>query len=57
MPYILDEKIKDAMISIRPLCHRAMKSEYCGYCFYNNGAIAAQYALNNHDLKRSLIVD
>ena len=33
-----------------------MKSEYCGYCFYNNVAIAAQHALDR-GTKRILIVD
>jgi histone deacetylase 6 len=41
----------------RPPGHHAMKSEYCGYCFYNNVAIAAQHALDNRGLKRILIVD
>ena len=41
----------------RPPGHHAMKSEYCGYCFYNNVAIAAQHALDNRDIKRILIVD
>ncbi|XP_057378320.1 histone deacetylase 6-like [Daphnia carinata] len=54
---ILDGKIKNGMAVIRPPGHHAMKSEYCGYCFYNNVAIAAQYALDNQGLKRILIVD
>ena len=33
-----------------------MKSEYCGYCFYNNVAVAAQHALDK-GTKRILIVD
>lgn len=44
-------------IKNRPPGHHAMKSEYCGYCFYNNVAIAAQYALETQGLKRILIVD
>lgn len=34
-----------------------MKSEYCGYCFYNNVALAAREALDNRGVKRVLIVD
>ena len=34
-----------------------MKSEYCGYCFYNNVAVAAQHALDNNGIKKILIVD
>jgi Deacetylases, including yeast histone deacetylase and acetoin utilization protein len=34
-----------------------MKSEYCGYCFFNNVALAAQHALDNTSVSRVLIVD
>lgn len=34
-----------------------MKSEYCGYCFYNNVAIAAEKALNDNLANKILIVD
>ncbi len=34
-----------------------MKSEYCGYCYYNNVALAAQHALDNKGIGRVLIVD
>lgn len=34
-----------------------MKSEYCGYCFFNNVAVAAQHALDNKGINRILIVD
>ena len=34
-----------------------MKSEYCGYCFFNNVAVAAQHALDNKGVKKILIVD
>lgn len=33
-----------------------MKVEYCGYCFYNNVALAAQEAIDR-GLNRILIVD
>lgn len=41
----------------RPPGHHAMKSEYCGYCFYNNVAIAAEKALNDNLANKILIVD
>jgi acetoin utilization deacetylase AcuC-like enzyme len=41
----------------RPPGHHAMKSEYCGYCFYNNVAVAAQHALDNKGISKILIVD
>ena len=34
-----------------------MESEMCGYCFYNNVAVAAQYALDEENISRILIVD
>lgn len=34
-----------------------MKSEYCGYCFFNNVALAAQHALDNLGVSKILIVD
>lgn len=34
-----------------------MKSEYCGYCFFNNVAIATQYLLETMAIKKILIVD
>lgn len=45
---ILNDEVQNGMAIIRPPGHHAMKSEYNGYCFFNNVAIAAQHALNNH---------
>lgn len=41
----------------RPPGHHAMTTEFCGYCFFNNVALAAQVALEKHKLSRILIVD
>jgi histone deacetylase 6 len=41
----------------RPPGHHAMKSEYCGYCFFNNVALAASHALTHCGISRVLIVD
>nr|XP_012150678.1 PREDICTED: histone deacetylase 6 isoform X6 [Megachile rotundata] len=49
--------IQNGMAIIRPPGHHAMKSEYCGYCFFNNVAIAAESALRNNLAKKILIVD
>nr|XP_050853987.1 histone deacetylase 6 isoform X1 [Vespula vulgaris] len=49
--------IQNGMAIIRPPGHHAMKSEYCGYCFYNNVAIAAEKALNDNLANKILIVD
>ncbi|KAK2589243.1 hypothetical protein KPH14_002044 [Odynerus spinipes] len=50
-------EIQNGMAIIRPPGHHAMKSEYCGYCFYNNVAIAAEKALNDNLASKILIVD
>uniref|UniRef100_A0A8D8ZMH7 Protein deacetylase HDAC6 n=1 Tax=Cacopsylla melanoneura TaxID=428564 RepID=A0A8D8ZMH7_9HEMI len=49
--------VQNGMAIIRPPGHHAMKSEYCGYCFFNNVALAAQHALDNTAVNRILIVD
>lgn len=54
---IVSGQIQNGMAVIRPPGHHAMKSEYNGYCFFNNVAVAAQHALENRDVKRILIVD
>lgn len=41
----------------RPPGHHAMKSEFCGYCFFNNVAIAAESALRSTIASKVLIVD
>ncbi|CAL7939697.1 unnamed protein product [Xylocopa violacea] len=50
-------EIQNGMAVIRPPGHHAMKSEYCGYCFFNNVAIAAEKALKNNLASKILIVD
>ncbi|XP_075221474.1 histone deacetylase 6 isoform X2 [Lycorma delicatula] len=49
--------VQNGMAIIRPPGHHAMKSEYCGYCYFNNVALAADHALNKLGLSRILIVD
>lgn len=45
------------MAIIRPPGHHAMKSEYNGFCLFNNVAIGAQWALDHGRAERILIVD
>ena len=54
---VLSGEIQNGMAVIRPPGHHAMKSEYNGYCFFNNVAVAAEHALENRNVKRILIVD
>ncbi|XP_028048601.1 histone deacetylase 6 isoform X2 [Monomorium pharaonis] len=50
-------EIQNGMAIIRPPGHHAMKSEYCGYCFFNNVALAAEKALSSGLANKILIVD
>lgn len=54
---ILDKQVRNGMAIVRPPGHHAMYEEVCGFCFYNNVAIAAKHAIEKYNLKRILIVD
>ena len=43
--------------AIRPPGHHAEADEAMGFCLYNNAAIAVQYALEQYDVERALILD
>jgi acetoin utilization deacetylase AcuC-like enzyme len=49
--------LENAFCAIRPPGHHACKDKAMGFCFFNNIAIAARYALERHGLKRVAIVD
>ncbi|XP_071547214.1 uncharacterized protein HDAC6 isoform X2 [Panulirus ornatus] len=50
-------KLQNGFAIVRPPGHHAMESEFCGYCYINNVALAAHHALEKHGLSRILIVD
>ncbi|XP_064604924.1 histone deacetylase 6-like isoform X2 [Liolophura sinensis] len=54
---ILSRQVRNGMALVRPPGHHAMRSKFCGYCYLNNVATAAQFALDNYGLNRVLIVD
>ncbi len=54
---ILDKSANNGFAIIRPPGHHAEMSRAMGFCLFNNIAIGARYLIENHGLKRILIVD
>ena len=54
---VLRGEVDNAFAFIRPPGHHAESNRAMGFCLFNNVAIAAQYALQTHRLKRGLIID
>lgn len=51
---VVKGQVRNGMALVRPPGHHAMRSEFCGYCFFNNVAIATQYAIEVLAVKRCL---
>jgi acetoin utilization deacetylase AcuC-like enzyme len=54
---VIAGEMENAFCSIRPPGHHACRNQAMGFCFFNNVAIAAKYALERHNLQRVAIVD
>jgi acetoin utilization deacetylase AcuC-like enzyme len=54
---IMEGSLNNAFALVRPPGHHAEASQARGFCIFNNIAIAAQYLIEKHGLKRILIVD
>lgn len=54
---VLQGHVRNGFAMIRPPGHHAMRSEACGFCFFNNVAIAAMHALEVLGQERILIID
>jgi acetoin utilization deacetylase AcuC-like enzyme len=54
---VLAGELENAFCAVRPPGHHAERGKAMGFCFFNNVAIAAKYALARHGLKRVAIVD
>ena len=54
---VIAGEIENAFCAVRPPGHHACHDKAMGFCFFNNVAIAAKYALDRHGLKRVAIVD
>jgi len=53
----MDKKIDNAFCAIRPPGHHAEHDNAMGFCFFNNIAVAAAHALEEHKLERIAIID
>src|SRR5437764_5601281 len=54
---IMSGEVDNAYCLVRPPGHHALPDEAMGFCLFNNVALAAQYALDRHGLKRVMIID
>jgi acetoin utilization deacetylase AcuC-like enzyme len=55
--FVMKQEFQNAFALVRPPGHHASKFEACGFCIFNNIAIAAKYLLREHGLKRIAILD
>ena len=54
---VLAGDLENAFCCVRPPGHHATRSKAMGFCFFNNVAIAAKYALQRYKLSRVAVVD
>ena len=54
---VMAGEMETAFCAVRPPGHHACRDKAMGFCFFNNVAIAAKYALERHGLQRVAIVD
>ena len=54
---VLNGEMENAFCAVRPPGHHAEKNKAMGFCFFNNIAIAALYAMEQFALQRVAIVD
>lgn len=54
---VMSGDFNNAFSAIRPPGHHAETEKAMGFCIFNNVAIAAKYAIENHKLKRVAVVD
>jgi acetoin utilization deacetylase AcuC-like enzyme len=54
---VMSGVVENAFCAVRPPGHHACRDQAMGFCFFNNVAIAARHALEEHGLERVAIVD
>lgn len=55
--HVVRGKSRSGVCVVRPPGHHAEADAPQGFCIFNNVAVAAQYAIRDHGLRRVLIVD
>jgi acetoin utilization deacetylase AcuC-like enzyme len=54
---VMAGELENAFCAVRPPGHHACRSRAMGFCFFNNIAVGARYALHRHGLRRVAVVD
>lgn len=54
---VMAGEISNAFCAVRPPGHHACHNKAMGFCFFNNVAVAAKYALQRYNLQRVAVVD
>jgi acetoin utilization deacetylase AcuC-like enzyme len=54
---VLEKKVTSAFCAVRPPGHHACRARPMGFCIFNNVAVAARHALEQHGLERVAIID
>ncbi|MDO8280519.1 MAG: histone deacetylase family protein [Burkholderiaceae bacterium] len=54
---VIAGEFENAFCAVRPPGHHACRDHAMGFCFFNNVAVAARYALERHGLQRVAVVD
>ena len=54
---VMAGELENAFCAVRPPGHHATRNKAMGFCFFNNVAVAAKYALQRHNLKRVAVID
>lgn len=54
---VVDKKVETAFALVRPPGHHATPGNAMGFCFFNNVAIGARYAIERYGLSRVLVID
>ena len=54
---VMQGEVANAFVACRPPGHHATRNQAMGFCIFNNVAVAAAHALDQHGLERVAIVD